>query len=123
MVSRTVASLGAANVLRGHHAACGAVLVTEQASDLRCVLDAHEAQQRFRFLVGEVADDVGCVVGLHVADEACGACVVEVVDELGLQLVFHFEMASVARASSRCSNTAARCWGSSCSRMSATSAG
>ena len=75
--------------LGGHHAAGGAVLVAEQATNLRGVLHAHEAQQRLGLLVGQVAHDIGGIIRVHVADELGGPRVGQVVDELGLVLVFH----------------------------------
>ena len=83
-------SIGDGYELRGHHAASGAVLVAEQAADLRCVFHAHKAQERFGALVGQVAHDVGCVVRVHVTQHVSGLLVVQAFDEVGLVFVLHF---------------------------------
>ena len=82
-------SIGDGYELRGHHAAGGAVLVAEQAADLRCVFHAHKAQKRFGALVGQVAHDVGCVVRVHVTQHVSGLLVVQAFDEVGLVFVLH----------------------------------
>ena len=76
--------------LRGHQAASGVFLVSQQLANFCGVIDAHQAKQRFGFLIGQVAYDVGGVVRVHIAQQTGCALFVQALDDVGLKFVFHF---------------------------------
>ena len=46
--------------------------IAQQLADGLLLLDAHQVEELLGLLVGQLADDVGCVVGVHLGDHAGG---------------------------------------------------
>ena len=78
---------GQRDKLRGHDAAGGVVLITQQVTNRLLLLDAHQAQELLGLLVIELVDQVSCIVRVHHGQHRRCVRVGQALEHLGHKLV------------------------------------